>query len=272
VFHIRIIWIELDKNSVSFFNIYIKKLINNMRKLKSYQNFMKESEERIQNNFLNGNIVIDDEVFENLAGINTIGDKQQYSEYLSNIFQNSKVKKILFHGSPNKFDKFEKSGDLDGGFFGKGFYFTDKITLAQEYQKRKGSEGFLYIVIVNLENPYYWKENQINFQMNTFRKNAEVTIDKDLEKGWEKELVSLYNKKYGENISRISDLEYADELNRMSAIGTEFMLSKGYDGSVAINPLSKQLEYAVFDSSKIHILGSKKDIDDFKKYISKKFR
>lgn len=62
------------------------------------------------------------EVFELLTEIKNIGDKNQYEEYLSNIFPNSKVKDILYHGSPSeRFEKFTKAGELDR-FLSISFY------------------------------------------------------------------------------------------------------------------------------------------------------
>jgi len=242
-----------------------------MNKIKPFQQFIKEStgksiSDRLFEQFSMA-IEINDSIFEKLPEIKSIGSKEQYGDYLYKVFPNTKVKKVLFHGSPNKFDRFDRAGDLDGGYFGRGFYFTENMELAKKYQTRNKNEGYLYMVIVNLENPCYWKENQVNFQMNYFRKNNEVTIDKDLEPGWEKELVSLFNKTYGENINKISDLEYAEDINKLSRVGTEFLKSKGYDGSVAKNPLSKEMEFALFESDDIHILGSEKDVKGFKEYL-----
>ena len=228
-----------------------------MKYLKLYEEFGKKIE-------------ISNEVFELLTEIKIIGDKNQYEEYLSNIFPNSKVKDILYHGSPSeRFEKFTKAGELDGGFFGRGYYFTPSLDLAKEYQKRYKTEGSLYCVLVNLQNPFYWKDNQVNFLMNTFRDipRENIKIDKDWDQGWEKELVLLYNKTYGENISNISDIEYAQDLNNLAKVGTIFLKSKKHDGSIAKNPQSKKIEYCVFDSDNIYILGSKQDIDGFKNFV-----
>ena len=47
-----------------------------------------------------------DFVFEQNPELSTIGNQQQYSQYLETIFPNSKVKDIVYHGSPNIFDEF----------------------------------------------------------------------------------------------------------------------------------------------------------------------
>jgi len=51
---------------------------------------------------------------------------QLYSQYLDTIFPDSKVKDIVYHGTEDKFDKFDIKffGKNDYGDLGKGFYFA----------------------------------------------------------------------------------------------------------------------------------------------------
>lgn len=61
-----------------------------------------------------------------------------------------------FHGTPEKFDKFDisKNGkSTDSGMFGKGFYFTNDIKEAKTYSTRNGKTGEVKDVILNLKNP-----------------------------------------------------------------------------------------------------------------------
>lgn len=206
-----------------------------------------------------------------------IGNKEQYSEYLDTVFPDSKIKDIVWHGSSSdeRFEDFdpETIGSLDGGFFGKGFYFSKDKELAESYQKMRKSDGFLYGIKLNLENPYFWKENQKNFNYihlidlkNTPK--GDILINKDYDDGWAEELTKKYNKMYSSKIESINSIEYADEINRLARVGAEFLKDKGYDGSIAINPISKKEEYVAFNSEQIHILGSKQDIEKFKEFIS----
>jgi hypothetical protein len=60
---------------------------------------------------------------------------QQYSQYLDTIFPDSKVKDIVYHGTEDKFDKFDIKyfGKNDFGDLGKGFYFAfDKASIFNE--------------------------------------------------------------------------------------------------------------------------------------------
>ena len=206
--------------------------------------------------------------------------KELYSKYLDTIFPESKVKDIVWHGSRSeeRFENFDsqKIGDLDGGFFGKGFYFSEHKELAETYRSmRKNSNGSLYAIKLNLKNPYMWKDNQKNFlYINKIDlKNTpkgDILIDKDFEDDWVEELTKRYNEKYSDKIESVDSIEYADELNKLASIGTDFLKDRGYDGSIAVNPISKQKEFVAFDESEIHILGSRKDIEYFRNFVSKK--
>jgi hypothetical protein len=215
-------------------------------------------------------------VFEQNPELSAVGTAEQYMKYLNTIFPDSKVKDIVWHGTPNeKFEYYDSSkiGELDGGFFGRGFYFSKRKELAEHYQKRPGgSGGNLSANIINLKNPYLWKDNQKNFYYvdtmdlkNTPRGN--ILIKEDFEAGWEPELVEKYNKEYGEHISNLSELEYATELRGLTIIGTEFLKEKGYDGSIAVNPLSKEIEYVAFGHEQTYILGTDNDLEKFRGFI-----
>lgn len=58
---------------------------------------------------------------------------------------------ILYHGSPSEFDAFNirhfNSGSGDGGWLGRGFYFTNDYSYAESYGKVKKYK-------INIENPY----------------------------------------------------------------------------------------------------------------------
>lgn len=60
---------------------------------------------------------------------------QLYSQYLDTVFPDSKVKDIVYHGTEDKFDKFDIKyfGKNDYGDLGKGFYFAfDKASIFNE--------------------------------------------------------------------------------------------------------------------------------------------
>jgi len=76
-----------------------------------------------------------EEIFNENPELNSIGTLQQYSAYLDTIFPDSKVKDIVYHGTEDKFDKFDIKyfGKNDFGDLGKGFYFAfDKANIFNE--------------------------------------------------------------------------------------------------------------------------------------------
>lgn len=85
-----------------------------------------------------------DFVFEQSPELSKIGTPQQYSQYLDAIFPNSKVKDIVYHTTPNKFDKFDKNfigKGIGNTTEGVGFYFSNRSNSYEEYKS-----------IVNIKN------------------------------------------------------------------------------------------------------------------------
>tara|TARA_Y100000593_G_scaffold42848_3_gene81975 strand:+ start:3544 stop:17301 length:13758 start_codon:yes stop_codon:yes gene_type:complete len=179
------------------------------------------------------------EVFKENPELSKIGTQQQYSEYLDNIFPDSKVKDIVYHGSDVKFDTFDKSKFSKSDEFGsivsrlkregeviEGFYFLDKKT------KNYGEVVLPAILNVN--------------KLKDFGKEIETTIA-----GFGSDISPRYEK-----LAVVTPFDL--EQYRRSNID-------GLTGDVK----NVGQEYVVFDTSQIHILGSKKDVQEFKKFVSK---
>jgi len=66
-----------------------------------------------------------DFVFEQNSELEKIGTRKQYSEYLSTIFPNSKVKDILYHGTTESFDTFQVPMEQNalGNLYSAGLHF-----------------------------------------------------------------------------------------------------------------------------------------------------
>ena len=88
-----------------------------------------------------------DFVFENNPELSNIGTKEQYLEYLSTIFPDSKIKNIMFHSSPNKFSKFK-----DPSTTGLSHIWFSEEPLDDQF----GSN--VYSVVLNLINPLNEKD------------------------------------------------------------------------------------------------------------------
>ena len=83
-----------------------------------------------------------DFVFEQNPELEKIGTKEQYSEYLDTIFSESKVKDIVYHGSRNEFEYFDKSklGSYTNSPSAKlGIFFASSLDNAKHYT----FEGFV---------------------------------------------------------------------------------------------------------------------------------
>ena len=66
--------------------------------------------------------------------------------------------KVVYHGTPNiftVFDKEKQGSSTDRGIWGSGFYFSESSDYAQTYAKRKGIEGQVLSLYLDLENPLF---------------------------------------------------------------------------------------------------------------------
>jgi hypothetical protein len=94
---------------------------------------------------LEENINVDKQIFESNPELASIGTLQQYSNYLSTIFPNSKVKDIVYRGDRFKYDA---PKDLK-----IGIYFTLNKRYAQQYG------GNITLALINTNEPLYISEN-----------------------------------------------------------------------------------------------------------------
>lgn len=161
--------------------------------------------------------------------LSKIGTKKQYKKYLKTIFPDSKFKKIVYHHSDKKIEKF-KDNFLEGyaskhGVSPKAIFFLEKPAKKEFLSKRK----YLNYCLISLEKPFIYKSK---FKKGTKEAKAHSGIKE----------------------------------------GINSALKSKYDG-VIFNKIwdNKQwcTVFTVFSAKQIHILGSKKDIKKFKKYLSK---
>jgi hypothetical protein len=86
----------------------IRKMID---KLKNFNNSLNEG--------INGGFKPEiDVIYNEHSELNNLGTKEQYYQYLNTIFPESKIKEIVYHSSPNKFEEFEER------FFGAYFSYS----------------------------------------------------------------------------------------------------------------------------------------------------
>ena len=91
-------------------------------------------------------------------GVESDSEGTPLSPAQAKYFKDSKVRdsdgnlKVVYHGSPFKFTKFENKGSNAIPIYGQGHYFTDEKQTAKLYS---GENGGIYETYLNITNPYY---------------------------------------------------------------------------------------------------------------------
>ena len=90
-----------------------------------------------------------DFVFEQSPELSSIGTKEQYSQYLDQIFPNSVVKDIVYHGSPVKFDNFKKEfADVAMKIQGSGWVYLSKLGEIKVIKNHEIKKDILLLIII----------------------------------------------------------------------------------------------------------------------------
>ena len=195
-----------------------------------------------------------DFVFEQHPEITSIGTKEQYSEYLDIIFPESKVKDIMWHGSPRKFENFDLENYSSSGNFGIGIYTTPDQSWAKKYAVRVN--GFLNGIILNIKDPFitslrykeYYGGNTFvpEIKMSDYIKNDGIFNYE----GLDRDSLKLFNQYL---------IEYTGSKDNM---GLPIYQEKIYS-----SPYLKEI--VVFENEQAYILGTQKDVEGFKNFVSK---
>jgi hypothetical protein len=173
------------------------------------------------------------ELFYNNSELSSTGTITQYLGYLDSIFP---LGKIFYRGDSPGLEKFhyaESIQIIDGikkimKKFGSGIYLTTNLPYAEEFARQ--NNGKVYLVLVNWNNVVPFKDKMDFLERVSEFKNTELMpTAKDID-------------------------EY-----------TKFL--QGKNGILYIKTSGVADELVVGDNSKLHILGSERDIKDFKKYI-----
>lgn len=165
-----------------------------------------------------------------------IGTPFDYSNYIDDIFKDSQLKGIYYHGGPKGIEKFRAPKDpefvlnkaINSGTKEQGIYFTGDKGLAN-YYKSSNKNGKVYKVKLNSQNPYYTND--------WFAVGIRSALDKDY--------------------------VYPGSITDRVRSG----ILKDHDAVVWHGRLGENI---VFDPDQIHILGSKKDMQLFNDYIENK--
>ena len=194
-----------------------------------------------------------DFIFEQNPELEKIGTKEQYSEYLDTIFPESKIKDIVWHGSPRKFENFDLENHSSSGNFGIGIYTTPDKTFAQKYRR---GEGFLNGIILNIKDPFitslkykeYYGGNTFvpKIKMSEYIKNDGILDYESLDR----DSLKLLNQDL---------IEYIGPKDNMGLpMYQEKIYSRPYVS-----------EIVVFENEQAHILGTQQDLEKFKEFVSR---
>jgi len=174
--------------------------------------------------------------YENSEKLKSFGTQEQYNDYIARVSlgiiknpssgdynYNSKVKDIVYHGSPSKHDVFKTIDEnaREERFKHRGAMFTSDKNYVHAFGEN------LYSVILNIKNPKILSEN--------------VGIN-----------------------SAFVATQYYSVWNSESIDGVI-----GHDALLDLDHISEGTEYVVFEPEQIHILGSEKDIQGFKRFVGK---
>ena len=172
------------------------------------------------------------ELFDSNPELASIGTAKQYSQYLDSIFPDSKIKGINYHGTEYQ-QKFEKFDSKLSGTQTTKELITKGFWFTYQKDLAEDFGNNIISVLLNIQNPYY----------------AKTTI-----------------KGTGPYIT-----EFPDQVKSVNKA-----IKEGYD-SAFVDVLENfesgrgNTELVVFEPEQIHILGSKQDIEGFKKFVAQPF-
>jgi hypothetical protein len=173
-------------------------------------------------------------VFEKNPELLQIGSKEKYSEYLDSIFPESKVKGIVYHQTDRTFDEFNLDKSKSGGVYfspyNRPVHKFINFIFTGKYRSETKS------VLINIKNPFFAKESKYEVGVTNINK-LQKKID-----------ISNYDGVIGYS----NHIYYKGEFD------------KGY---IDIEKDKSNAELVVFESEQIHMLGSKQDIEGFKKFV-----
>ncbi len=189
-----------------------------------------------------------DFIFEQRPELKTVGTKEQYLMYIKNIFPQSKIKRILYHGSyKNDIDSFVP-GKLDIGIhFG---------TL--EAAKYRGEKSEYYKIYPVLANALKTKETPDLLMFNQHNVFDYLLTEGIVKEGDRKYLDTLFNTEPSNNYrDNGGDAMFEYLQNKMEVDSLKYINKVEDKGNFS---------YIIFNPSNIHILGSNQDLEEFKKF------
>ncbi len=168
---------------------------------------------------------------------------------------------VLYHGSKQKFEKFDLSkvgassgGNKDSGYFGTGFYFTPQPKLAEKY----GPVLYKSFLRINQIQTFGEEHGNVRFDDKPLPENIQEEVLRRYKPRQEAELSRLKaeDKKNIGNWGYMSGWNGEDKFEYiLSDVVREVLLEKGFDGVLGYNTVSKLYEYTVFNADDILVIS-----------------
>ena len=189
----------------------------------------------------------DDDIRYSLSETTTDNQGRELSKEQQEYFKDSKVRDAedrlltVYHGTNNDFTIFDKDfigkNTNNEGIFGKGFYFTEKKSLADGYNRKDGKvakdgSGKTMELYLDMKNPFYWNDIDTKEKMESFIK----------ETGMPKYVVR-WNNTLKNQMAPITDIKAERKFS-------DVLQKNGYDG-VIYKYEEGVGEYVVFNSNQI---------------------
>lgn len=172
---------------------------------------------------------------------------RELSKEQQDFFKDSKVRDAngnlltMYHGTNHDFTIFENEfigkNTNNEGIFGKGFYFTEKKTLADNYNRKDGKvakdgSGKTMELYLDMKNPFYWNDIDTKEKMEAF-----------IEQTGMPKYVLKWNNTLKNQMQPITDIKAERKFS-------EVLQKNGYDG-VIYKYDNEVGEYVVFNSNQI---------------------
>jgi ribA/ribD-fused uncharacterized protein len=201
-----------------------------------------------------------DFVFEQTPELSKIGNEQLYSQYLNTIFPDSKVKDIVYRGDVEELGKFSKI-DSKGNYksseygFNYGIFLSSDIDYVdREYGKSYSDKNKIYPAVINSSNIL-----EVSTPL-----NMEVTAKFFLSN----ELDPTDNDSWLDLSDEEKEVVYSEYLKNKDKNHIDTIIGNDSDSQgLSVRSNINGLEYVVYNADQIYILGSKQDIEGFKKFI-----
>lgn len=211
---------------------------------------------------------------------------QQYSAYLDNVFPDSKVKDIVYHGGKINKDSFKrfidklKYSDRNPNSIIGFFFSSSKNTVASQYAEKdydaiKDSltgdpetdafinksaplkKGSISAELLNIKNPYIIQAEE--WENETWVNKLNILKKEDKDDNWASDYKWTVN-------------AYEKVKNHLQSLGYDGLYINSnkelYNKTGIVDYITVQK--VVFEPEQIHILGSKQDIEGFKNFVEDK--